>query len=173
MSEVIATLLSAYGGCNFADAAAKPVYRSFSGFAQMRFDFTEAILDRIKIGRILRQITQRRTSRFNRLAYPRYFVRRKIIHNDDIATFERWHKKLLHPCDKGEAVHRSFHYKRRHHPVMAQSSDEGDRLPMSVRRIADQPLATRAAAAQSHHVGRGGSLVDKDQPRRIKKALLA
>jgi hypothetical protein len=53
-----------------------------------------------------------------------------------------------HPFDKGEPVHRSFHHKRRHHAVMAQSGNERDRLPMSMRRIADQPHATRAAASQ-------------------------
>ena len=45
MSEVITTLLGANGACDLADAAAKPVYGSLCGFAQMRFDFTEAVLD--------------------------------------------------------------------------------------------------------------------------------
>ena len=173
MSQVIATLLGADGAYDLADAAAKPVYGSLCGFAQMRFDFAEAILDRVEIGRVLRQIPQRRIGRFNRLAHPLYFVRRQIIHNNDIATLERWDKKLPHPFDKREPVHCSFHHKRRHHAVVAQSGDERDRLPMSMRRIADQPHATRAAASQPHHVGAGGSLVDKDQPRRIKQTLLA
>jgi len=70
MSQVITTLLGANRACDLADAAAKPVYGSLCGFAQMRFDFTEAILDRVEIGRVLRQITQRCTGRFNHLAYP-------------------------------------------------------------------------------------------------------
>jgi len=168
MSEVIATLLGANGGCDLADAAAKPVYGSLCGFAQMRFDFTEAILDRIEIGRVLRQIAQRCTGRFNCLAHPRYLMRRQIIHDDDIATLERRDKKLPHPFDKCEPVHRSFHHKRCHHAIMSQSGDERDGLPMSMRRIADQPYTTRAATSQPHHVGAGGSLVDKDQSRRIK-----
>jgi hypothetical protein len=64
MSQVIATLPGANGACDLADAAAKPVYGSLCGFAQMRFDFTEAILDRVEIGRVLRQIPQRYTGRF-------------------------------------------------------------------------------------------------------------
>ena len=104
MSQVITTLLGANRACDLADAAAKPVYGSLCGFAQMRFDFTEAILDRVEIGRVLRQITQRCTGRFNHLAYPRYFVRRQIIHNDDIATLERWDKKLSHPFELASAL---------------------------------------------------------------------
>jgi hypothetical protein len=42
-----------------------------------------------------------------------------------------------------------------------------------MRRISDQPRAATAATSQSHHVAGGGSLVDKDQPRRIKQTLLA
>jgi len=139
----------------------------------MRFDFAEAILDRIEIGGVLRQITQCCTSRFNRLAHTRHLVRWQIIHNDRIAALERRNEKLFQPFDKGEPVHRSFHHERRHHAVMAQCGHECDCLPMPMRRISDQPRAATAATSQSHHVGGGGSLVDKDQPRRIKKPLLA
>ena len=49
MSQVIATLLGTDGACDLADAAAKAVYGSLCGFAQMRFNFTEAVLDRVEI----------------------------------------------------------------------------------------------------------------------------
>jgi hypothetical protein len=74
---------------------------------------------------------------YNRGA-PKQYVR-------SAATFERWDKKLLHPLDKGEPVHCSFHHKSGHHAIMAQSSVEGEGLPMSMRRIADQPYTTRVA----------------------------
>src|SRR6266852_5166909 len=113
MSQVIATFLGTDGACDLADATAKVVYGSLCGFAQMRFDFAEAILDRVEIGGVLRQITQCCTGRFNRLAHTRYFVRWQIVHNDRIATLERWNEKLSQPLNKGEPVHRSFHHERR------------------------------------------------------------
>ena len=49
--------------------------------------------------------------------------------------------------------------------------------PEAVRQhaadIVDQPLATRSTAAQPHHRGVGGGLVDEHQPRRVKHALVA
>src|SRR5260370_15639380 len=173
VSEIIGTFRGTEGGGDHADATAKAVYGSLCGFAQMRFDFAEAILDRVEIGGVLRLITQCCTGRCNRLAHARYVVRWQIIHNDGIATLERWNEKLFQPFDKGEPVRRSFHHERRHHAVMAQSGHECDCLPMPMWRISDQPRAATAATSQSHHVAGGGSLVDKDQPRRIKQTLLA
>ena len=78
MSEIIGTFLSTERSGDRADAIAKAVYCSFCGFAQVRFDFAEGILDGIEIGRVLRQISQRRTGRFNRLAHTRYLVDRLL-----------------------------------------------------------------------------------------------
>src|SRR5260370_28102840 len=47
------------------------------------------------------------------------------------------------------------------------------RHPVAVRHAADQSLAAWATAAQPHHLGIGGGLVDKHQPGRIKPALLS
>ena len=49
---------------------------------------------------------------------------------------------------------------------------ERDRLPCSLRNVADQSLATRAAASETDHVDGDRGLIDKDQSRRIKIALL-
>ena len=56
---------------------------------------------------------------------------------------------------------------------MAQAGYEGDGFPMPVRCISDQSHAARAATSQPHHIGAGGSLIDKDKPRRIKQTLLS
>jgi hypothetical protein len=55
---------------------------------------------------------------------------------------------------------------------MSQSSHEGDCPPFSLRNVADQSLATRAPAPEADHIGSDRGLIDKDQSRRIKKALL-
>src|SRR5260370_40369156 len=95
VSEIIGTFRGTEGGGDHADATAKAVYGSLCGFAQMRFDFAEAILDRVEIGGVLRQITQCCTGRFNRLAHARDLARWHIIHNDRIATPRLWKEKLL------------------------------------------------------------------------------
>jgi hypothetical protein len=44
---------------------------------------------------------------------------------------------------------------------------------MPLRHTADQALAAPAAAAQPHHLGIGGILVDEHKVRRIKHALFS
>ena len=52
--------------------------------------------------------------------------------------------------------------------VAAQPGDEGLGHPMPERRLAAEPLAVRAAAAQTGHFGCRSGLVEKDQPMRLK-----
>jgi ProP effector len=59
------------------------------------------------------------------------------------------------------------------HAILAQSGNEGDRLPMTVWLKIHQPLAACATAVKPHHLGVGGSLVDEHQPGRIKQTLFA
>jgi hypothetical protein len=55
---------------------------------------------------------------------------------------------------------------------MSQSRYERDRLPFSLRNVADQSLATRATSPETDHIDGDRGLIDKYQSRRIKKALL-
>src|SRR5262245_20217079 len=57
--------------------------------------------------------------------------------------------------------------------MATERGHKGDGLPVALRHAADQPLAARATAAQPHHLGIGGSLVDEDQVGRIKHALFS
>ena len=61
---------------------------------------------------------------------------------------------------------------KRRHLIMAQAGNEGDGFPFSLRNMTDEPLAARAAAPDTDHIRGDRRLVDKHQPRRIKKALL-
>jgi hypothetical protein len=61
---------------------------------------------------------------------------------------------------------------RRCHPALAQTRHESDGLPVSVRRVADQTLASRTAASQPHWGG-GAGLVDKHQSCGVKHALFS
>src|SRR5262245_25356638 len=58
-------------------------------------------------------------------------------------------------------------------PVVAQSDNQGDGLPMAVGNGPDQSFAPRATAPKSHQAGAGGGLVDEHQSGGIKQTLLA
>ena len=139
----------------------------------MCFQLAESLFDRIKIRRILWQITQPRTGRFNRLAHTGDFVRGEIVHDDGIAAIERRGQTLPDIGDESWPVHRPIDHEGCDHPIVAQAGDEGDGLPMSMRDVANQSCAPRAPTAESHHLSAGGGLVEKHQAGWVKHALLS
>ena len=48
---------------------------------------------------------------------------------------------------------------------MPQGSHKRDRLPCSLRNVADQLLATPAMAPEADHIDRDRYFIDEDQPR--------
>ena len=98
---------------------------------------------------------------------------REIVHHHDVVAFECWSQALLDIGQECRSVDRPINDHRRDHSVVTQSGHEGDCLPMSVRNVTDQSLATQAASPQRDHIGAGRRLIDKHKPRRIKKTLLA
>src|SRR6516164_9070128 len=92
-------------------------------------------------------------------------VVRNVATTSDMPAMRPYDRNLL-PSIGPSMTHRG------HHLVMSQGSDECDRLPCSLRNMADQSLATRATSPETDHIDAGRSLIDKHQSRRIKKALL-
>jgi len=95
-------------------------------------------------------------------------VGRQIVHDDDIAFVEGWCKLLLDIGLEDAPVHRGIDDEGGGEFVAAQAGDEGLGHPMPESRLAAEPLALRAAAAQTGHFGCHSGLVEKDQPMRLK-----
>jgi len=100
-------------------------------------------------------------------------VTAKIVEDDDVAFFEGWHERLLDPVGENISIDRSVEEQRYDDAIMAQPGQEGQRLPMTVRHLVDQQLASRAPAMGTGHVGLDPGLVDEDQASRIKPMLMA
>src|SRR5256884_4574148 len=98
---------------------------------------------------------------------------RKVVHDDDVTAVERLSQTLFDVCEEDCPVHRPIDHEGCDHPVVAQSDNQGDGLPMAVGNGPDQSFAPRATAPKSHQAGAGGGLVDKHQSGGIKQALLA
>ena len=97
----------------------------------------------------------------------------KVVYHHHVAALERRCQALLDVSHEGCSVDWPVENHRCHHLVMSQSRYERDRLPFSLRNMADQSLATRATSPETDHIDAGRSLIDKHQSRRIKKALLS
>lgn len=68
----------------------------------------------------------------------------EVVQDDDVARPERWGKDLLDVEDKELAVDGAVDHPRRVDTIMTQGGDEGQGLPVSVRRISLQPLSLRS-----------------------------
>jgi len=143
------------------------------GLAQMGLQFAERHLNWVEVGRIGRQILRCCSRRFDRLLDAGDFVYRQVVHRDNFTALECGNEELLYPGEKHRPIHRPLKHARRGHPVQTKPRHKGDCLPMAVRRVADQSLTARTAAAKPHHHGIRAGLIDKHQFRGVEQALLA
>jgi hypothetical protein len=56
---------------------------------------------------------------------------RKVVHDDDITVGERWSQTLFDICEEDRPVQWPINHKGCDHPVVAQSDNQGDGLPMA------------------------------------------
>lgn len=134
-------------------------------------DLGECLLDRVEIGGVWRQEPEPCASGPDHVPDRSRLVRSKIIHDDDIAGLEHRHEQLFDIGVEASAVDRTVEDARCSQPVAAQRAEEGQRLPVAMRREAEQTLASRSPAAQRGHVGLDPGLVDEDQPPRVETGL--
>ena len=105
MLEIVAAFPWAEGRDDQPNSATEPRNRSLSCFAQMCLQFAEGLFDRVEVGRILRQITQRCSNSFDGVPNAYGLVSAKIVHDDDIATIEGRNQTLLDIRDESQSVH--------------------------------------------------------------------
>ncbi len=145
---------------------------SLCGFSQQRFQFGEHLLDGIEIGAVRRQKEQLCTGLADGAADRLSLMAIEIIHDHDVAGFERGNEELLDISQEAFAIDGAVKDHWRINAIGAQRRQEGESLPVAMRHFCVQGLATCTPAAQPRHIGFGRGLIKKDQPRRIKLALM-
>ena len=135
------------------------------------FEFGKGHLDRVKIGRIWREVEERRTRGLDRLPDPTDAMGRKVVHDNNITGREFRHEHL---CDIGAeciAIHRSIDQPWCGNSTDAQPRSEGGGLPMAVRHGRLTAFAARRTAIKTRHLRRCPGLVDEDELRGIEAGL--
>src|SRR6202035_310965 len=138
-----------------------------------RLEFAIRQFDWIEVGRVFRQVAQRRMRFLNRLANGGPHVDAAVIHHDDVVAPERGNQALLDIGEEHLSSHGTFDHHWGGHFIVAQGSHEGDRLPCSKRNGADHPVAARSTPPDPRQVCADRGLVDKHQPGGIKHTLLS
>ena len=92
------------------------------------------------------------------------FMASQIVEDYDLALGEGGCEYLFDIEGEEFPVDRAVDDKGSIDAIDAQSSDEGERLPVTVRDGSGQALSSRSPAAQWGHVGLDPGLIDEDEP---------
>ena len=154
------------------DGVAYGVLGSGGGLAQPMLELGEEHLDRVQVGRVLRQEEEPGAGGADGLPDRGALVRAEVVHDDDVAGPQRRHQHPLDVEPEAVAVDRAVEEPGGLDAVTAQRGEEGHGLPVAMRHRGLQPLAARRPAAQRRHVGLGPGLVDEHQAGGIDPALV-
>ena len=135
------------------------------------FDLGECLLDRVEVGRVWRQVPEPGASSLDHLPDSFRLVASEIVENDDVAFAQGWQENVLHISAEAFAVDRAIEDAGCSELVMAERAEECEGAPVTVRGEAAQACAFGAPAPQRGHVGLDPSLIDEDEPVRIKSSL--
>ena len=173
MFEVIGAFLRGESAQDVADRCAEGFNGSRAGGSQRMLEFGKQLLDRVQVGRILRQKNEMCAGVANGGSHGFASVAAEIVHNDDIARPERGEENRFDIEQKTLAIDGAIDEPGRIDAIVTERSQERHRVPVTVRCFRFEPFSYGAPAAQWRHVGLRPGLVDKDEPRRINARLIA
>src|SRR6476659_10016103 len=173
MPEIVGTFARTELWDERANCSSEARNSSRRDLTEERLEFAVRQFDWIEVGRVFRQVAQRRVRFLNRLANGRPHVDAAVIHHDDVVAPERGNQALLDISEEHLSSHGTFDHHWGGHFIVAQGSHEGDRLPCSKRNGADHPVAPRTTPPDPRQVCADRGLVDKHQPGGIKHTLLS
>jgi hypothetical protein len=146
----------------FADAGPEGFDGSFGSLSQERLQFRKSHLDRVQVGRVARQETQRGALGLDRFPDFRALVRGEIVDQDDVARRERWSKHFFDISEETFAIDRAVEDEGTGDAIMAKRGHESRRLPMPMRRLGVKPsgLDEQSDGPEPRDKGRFGRLSD-------------
>ena len=171
MPEVVSTFARTDPWDERANCSGEARNSSRRDLAEECLEFAVRQLDRIEVGRVFRQVAQRRMRFIDRQTDGGPHVDAAVIHHDDVVAPERGNQTLLDIGEEHLSGHGTFDHHWGGHFIVAQGSHEGDRLPCSERNGADHPVAPGSTPPDPRQVCADRGLVDKHQPGGIKHTL--
>jgi hypothetical protein len=154
-----------------ADSLDEAFKRSRGGFSERGLQLGERLFDRIKIGAVDRQITQRRAGSLDRLSNAGDFVGWQIVHHDDVAPTQGRREKMFDIGEEARAVHRPVEDARRGDLIATQRADEGRRHPVAKRGGSDEAAPAGSAAIKPDHIRLGSGFINEHETFRVQIGL--
>src|SRR6476646_2099763 len=160
MPEIVGTFARTELWDERANCSSEARNRSRRDLAEECLEFAVRQFDWIEVGRVFRQVAQRRVRFLDRLTNGGPHVDAAVIHHDDVVAPERGNQALLGIGEEHLSSHGTFDHHWGGHFIVAQGSHEGDRLPCYTRNGADWLATTRPFASTARTSP--SSTLDKD-----------
>src|SRR5215210_4630938 len=138
------------------------------GSPQQRLELGERFLDGIEIGRIGWQIHELAASPFDELAYPRTFVRRKVVHHYYLPRPKRRCQRPLQVGLEDLPRGRPFDRQAWAHPFRAHARQQGDVRSPIARPARTRPLPSSRPGIQGRQRSVDPHLVHEHEPVRVE-----
>src|SRR5262249_1410457 len=170
--EGVGAFLRCEGLKQLPDRSTDGFDRSGGAFAQQVLEFGEDLFDRVQVGGVFWQEDELGAGRAGESAHGFALVAAEIVHDDDVAWLQGGDEDALDISSEVLAIDWTIKDPWGVNPVMAQGDQESRGLPVAVRDLGIEPLATRRPSPQGRHVGLGPGLVDEDRTLRVNWVLI-
>ena len=161
--EAVRAFFRREGSQQRADLVPEGAHSAGTGFAQVRFEFGEELLDRVQVRRVGRQIQQYRAGLPDGFLHSTDLVAAEIVQDDDVTWLQCWNQHATCIGQKHRAIHRPIGDHGGDQAVLAEATHEGCRLPVTVGHGTHAAATSRRPATTPHHVRGRPGFVDKDQ----------
>ena len=167
MAEVVGGILGRNSGERFGESMLEGGDRAGLEGAQLLFNLCPAFFDRVEIGRVRRQVTERGAGLFNEIPDAIHFMGSQIVHDDELAGLQLRAQDVFEISPEDIAVGGCFDRHRSHPSGNTDRPQHRQCPPASGRNpFFDARAVPRASITPGHFCG-DTALVNEDEPRRI------
>ena len=145
--------------------------RSGLGAAQPPFDFAPHLFDGIEIRGVSRQEEHMGAGLFDQGQSRLAFVRSQVVHDYDVSLTQRRTEDVVDIFPEDFRVGGPFDGHAGGGTIEPDRGDHGGGMPVAIRALGMEALASRGAAPQPGHVRFGPRLVEEDEFRRVEALL--
>ena len=127
----------------------------------------EAQLNRIQVGAVLWEETERRANGLDGGAHRRTPMHRQIVQHDDVAGAQRRCEHVFDVGEEAHAIDRTVEDGRGREAGHAQCGEQGRRVPAAVWGVVDHALAPLPTPVAANQVGPHATFIQEHEPRGI------
>lgn len=136
------------------------------------FEFGENLFDGVQVRGVFGQEEELGSCLSDCMPDSLAFVASKIVHDNDLARFQRRDQTVLDPGEEHLAIDRAIEEAGSLYPIVAKRRDKGHGPPSAKGRLSNDALAARPPSTKRGHIGLRPSFVDEDQALGINPPLI-